>query len=287
VLMFRSVKASKGGLLRILADKPFGVGPPKARTVGAMVILALVVIAVTSFSLSLAGCSDSPHNTVIASDSASAVSSPNTITVVGDATVKSAPDEAVLTLSVESDGKDPATAMNRNSSSVSAVIERVKREGVKDEDLETANVSVYAVRTYTETGQEKLIGYRATNSILVTVSDAKQVGKILSVAIEAGANSVSGPVWQLSDDTKVVAEALKKAAQNAKQKAEALADSLGVDLGGVVMMSENGVQLPVYPMYSNSYAGKADAAGVVAETPVSAGTLDVTATVTVTFALSR
>jgi len=252
-----------------------------------VISLASVVIAVLVLSLSLGGCSGSPRNPVLASDSASAVSSPDSITVVEDATVKSAPDEAVLTLSVESDGNDPATAMNRNSSSVSEVVERIKREGVKDEDLETANVAVYPIRTYTETGQEKLTGYRATNSIVVTVSDPKQVGKLLSAAIEAGANNVSGPVWQLSDNTKAVAEALKKAAQNARRKAEALADSLGVGLGDVIMMSENSVQVPVYPVYSNSYSGKADAAGIVAETPVSAGTLDITATVTVTFALRR
>jgi uncharacterized protein YggE len=250
----------------------------------AMGVVAALVVGVSLFSL--AGCSDSARSTVLASNPAGAVSSPDTITVVGEATVKSAPDEAVLTLAVESDGKDPATAMNRNSAAVSDVVERIKREGAKDDDIETANVSVYAIRTYTETGQEKLAGYRATNSILVTVPDAKQVGKVLSAAIDAGANSVSGPVWQLSDDTKAVAEALKKAAQNARQKAEVLADSLGVDLGDVVMMSENSVQVPVYPIYADSYAAK-DSAGALAEIPISAASLDVTATVTVAFALKR
>jgi uncharacterized protein YggE len=252
----------------------------------ALALLATVVSAV-ALVVALAGCSDAPRSTVIASDSASAVSSPDTITVVGEATVKSAPDEAVLTLSVESDGKDPATAMNKNSASISDVVERLKHEGVKDDKIETSNVSVYAIRTYTENGQEKLTGYRATNTISVTMADAKQVGKILSAAIEAGANNVSGPVWQLTDNTKAVTEALKKAAQNARQKAEALADSLGVDLGDVVMMSENSVQVPVYPVYSNMYSARSDAAGIVAETPISVGSLDVTATVTVTFVLKR
>jgi uncharacterized protein YggE len=250
-------------------------------------MVAVVAILGMTLLFALLGCSDSPRSTVVVPGTSGVATSLDTITVIGNATVKSAPDEAVLTLAVESDGKDPAAAMNRNASSVSDVIERVKREGVKEEDIKTANVSVYAIRTYTDTGQEKLTGYRAMNSILVTVSDAKLVGKVLSAAIEAGANNVSGPVWQLSDDTKVVAEALKKAAQNARQKAEALADSLGVDLGDVVMMSESGVQTPAYPLYSDTYAAKGGAAGIVAETPISAGTLDVTATVTVTFALRR
>ncbi len=251
-----------------------------------MIVVAAAIMAMTLL-FALLGCSDSPRSTVVVPGTSGVATSLDTISVIGNATVKSAPDEAVLTLAVESDGKDPAAAMNKNASSVSEVVERVKREGVKEEDIKTANVSVYAIRTYTETGQEKLTGYRAMNSILVTVSDPKLVGKLLSAAIEAGANNVSGPVWQLSDDTKVVAEALKKAAQNARQKAETLADSLGVDLGDVVMISESGVQTPVYPLYSDTSAGKGDFAGIVAETPISAGTLDVTATVTVTFALKR
>jgi uncharacterized protein YggE len=285
--MFRSDKAIRSHLSGAYPGRTRGAGSYGGSTANRVFVSSVACVLTVAFLLALAGCSDAPRSTIIAAGSAGAVSSPDTITVVGEATVKSAPDEAVLTLAVESDGKDPAAAMNSNSSSVSDVVKRVKQEGVKDENIETANVSVYAIRTYTETGQEKLTGYRATNSIHVTVSDAKQVGKILSAAIEEGANNVSGPVWQLSDDTKVVGEALKKAAQNARQKAEVLADSLGVDLGDVVMMSENSVQGPVYPMYSNSYSGKADAAGMVAETPISAGTLDVTATVTVTFAIRR
>jgi uncharacterized protein YggE len=249
-------------------------------------VLSIGALLLTILSLSLVGCSDSPGTTVVASSPASAISSPDTITVLGEATVKSAPDQAAVTLAVESDGDNPATAMNRNATAVADVVERLKGEGVKDSEIETTNVSLYAVRTYTDTGEEKLTGYRATNSVVVTVSDASKVGKLLSAAIEAGANSVSGPVWQLSDDAAAVAEALKKAAQNARQKAEALADSLGVDLGDVIMMSENSVQTPVYPMYSDSLSSK-DSAGSVAVTPISAGTVDVTATVTVTFVLKR
>jgi uncharacterized protein YggE len=208
---------------------------------------------------------------------------------VGEATVTSPPDEAVLTLAVESDAADPGASMNKNAAAVSAVLARLKDEGVDEADIQTANVSVYPLRTYNpETGAEKLTGYRSQNSVRVTLADAKQVGKVLSAAIAAGANNVSGPVWTLSDDTAAAAKALKSAAENARTKAEALAEALGVGLGDVMMISENSVQGPVYP----TYAGMLDTAalkggGGVADTPISAGSLDVTATVTVTFVLKR
>jgi uncharacterized protein len=257
----------------------------RSKRTPSMCTFALPAIVLALAGLLLAGCSDSPRSTVVGSTSAGTAVATDTITVVGEATVRVPPDEATLTLAVESDGNDPAAAMNKNSGALSAVLERIKHEGVGDDDVVTSNVSVYAIRTYTDTGEERLTGYRAANSVTVTLKDTKKVGQVLSAAIEAGANSVSGPVWGLTDETDAVAEALTEAAHNAKKKAEALADSLDVRLGAVVMMSENSVQAPIYPLYSDSSLAKADAAGAVAETPISGGNLEIVATVTVTFAL--
>jgi uncharacterized protein YggE len=224
---------------------------------------------------------------VISSGSTGVVTSPDTITVVGEATVSSAPDEAILTLTVETDGEDPGTAMNKNAEAVTAVTDRLKREEVDDTAIETANVSVYPIRTYhPETGQETLVGYRCQNSIRVTLAADDEVGKVLSAAVEAGSNIVSGPVWKLSDDTAAVTEALRKAVEKARAKAEALADAQGVGLGDVVMMNETSVQLPVYPLYESALM-KDLASGAVSETPISPASLDVTATVTVTYELKR
>ena len=138
------------------------------------------------------------------------------------------------------------------------VLDRLKSEGVAAEAIETTNVSVYPIRTYNpETGQETLTGYRAQNSVTVTLADAGQVGKVLSAAVEAGANIVSGPVWKLSDDTAAVAAALKKAVANARTKAEALAEAQGVKVGDVVMMNESSVDVPVYPVYYATDSAKA------------------------------
>lgn len=251
-------------------------GVVAAATVGAILVAAL-----------LAGCSDSQAGTVVPSGLAGVVTSPNTITVVGDATVSSAPDEAVLTLTVETDGDDPGAVMNQNAEVVTAVIDRLKREDVDETEIETANVSVYPIRTYhPETGKETLVGYRCQNSIRVTLTEADEVGRVLSAAVEAGANIASGPVWKLSDDTEAATEALRKATENARAKAEALADAQGVELGDVVMMTETNVDVPVYPMYESALM-KDLASGAVSETPISPASLDVSATVTVTYELKR
>jgi uncharacterized protein YggE len=251
-----------------------------------LAVTGLITVGIVA-ALVVAGCGDSSDDVAVATGNTpmAAVGAANTITVTGNAIESSAPDEAVLTLTVESDGIDPGAALNTNSVALQKVLDRLKSEGVAAEAIETTNVSVYPNRTYNpDTGQETLTGYRAQNSVTVTVATAEQVGKVLSAAVEAGANIVSGPVWKLSDDTAAVAAALKKAVANARTKAEALAEAQGVKVGDVVMINESSVQVPVYPIYAYSDAMKA---GGVADTPISAASLDVGAAVTITYGLGR
>jgi uncharacterized protein YggE len=238
----------------------------------------------------MAGCGAASEGSTPTTLSASvAVAAPNTITVIGKATVKSAPDEAVVTLAVESDGTEPGTSMNANAAATTKVMERLKAIGVESAAIETANVTVYPIRTYNpQTGEETLTGYRSQNSVTVTLKEAQMIGKVLAAAVEAGVTNVSGPVWKLSDDTTAVAEALKQAVANARTKAEALAAAQGVKVGDVIMMNESSVEQSVMPLYTEMYGlGDSGAGAKVAETPISAANLDVTATVTVTYVLSR
>ncbi|MCL5735443.1 MAG: SIMPL domain-containing protein [Actinobacteria bacterium] len=216
----------------------------------------------------------------------SAIGARDTITVVGKAKVSSAPDEAVLSLSVETEAADPAKALDANSQSTQKVIDRLKSEGVEESAIRTANVTVYPIRTYDpKTGKESLTGYRAQNAVTVTLKDALKVGKVLAAAVETGATNISGPEWRLSEANPMVTEALKQAVANARTKAEAVAAAQGVRLGDVVMMNEGGVEIPVVPMYGADVAMGLSAK--VAEPPISPGTLDISATMTVTYGLNR
>lgn len=254
----------------------------KHRLVGIIAILGGL-----SVVMFVSGCDGSSESKTPATFVSSAVAAPNTITVLGKATVTSAPDEAVVSLTVESDGVDPAAAMNANSASVTEVMERLKTEGIESAATETANVSVYPNRQYNpQTGEEKLIGYRAQNTVTVTLKDAAVIGKVLAAAVEAGVNNFSGPVWRLRDDSAAVSEALTQAVADARSKAEALAAAQGVKVGDVIMMNEGSVQTPAAQVYYEAYDLGAGAAKV-APAPISPAALDVTATVTVTYALDR
>ena len=259
-------------------------------------LLLLIVAAVAVLGV-LTGCSgeDKSDTTVGAvttqttqTEQSTVIGAKNTITVIGKAKVTSAPDEAVLTLSVENEGADPAAALDTNSTNTQKVIDRLKSEGVEDSAIETANVTVYPIQTYDpKTGKESITGYRAQNTVIVTLKDALKVGKVLAAAVETGATNVSGPEWRLSEDSAAVTEALKKAVADARTKAEAVAGAQGVKLGDVVMMNEGGVEVPVVPVYSSVTDSAAVAGGKVAVPPISAATLDISATITVTYTLTK
>ena len=259
------------------------------RRAGAAVVLVIVAVAGA-----LLGCSGSNAGTGTAGTVAT--SAVNTVTATGQVTVLAAPDHAVLMVSVQTDGADPASAMDQNAKTIKAVIDRLKSEGLADSALETTGVQVYPLDSTVTlpmtptTGAEtappsRVTGYRATNTLQVTITQLDTVGKINSAAIEAGANNVSGPTWLLSDESATVKDALRKAVESAKGKADALASAAGASVGAVVSLNDNASSAPLANYYGAMAAGaKSDA---VSAPPVQQQQLQITASVTAVYELRR
>jgi len=225
---------------------------------------------------------------VTTTPASSEVQSPlfNTITVSGTGTVSTLPDEAVIQIAVETSATTAAAALDANSKQTQKVLARLKADGVPDSAVETTNVAVYPNRTYDpKTGQETTAGYQATNSVNVTLTDFKVIGPVFAAATEAGANNISGPTWQLSENSQAEAQALTKAAANARAKAEALAAAQGVTVGDVLILNETSTS-PIQPIY-NATAGSGATTPSVTPPPVSPQNVEVTANVSITYQLKH
>jgi uncharacterized protein YggE len=196
------------------------------------------------------------------------------ITVTGVGTVTSVPDEASFTIGVQTQGSTAREALAANSEQMRRVIAAVKSAGVAKGDIKTQDVSVSA--NYADEG--RIDGYSARNSVLVKVRDLAKAGGILDAATNAGANEVYGPMLSRSDEDDLQAKALRSAVEDARKKAEALADAAGVRLGRVTSITE-GFSGGPQPYYA------ADARLAKAEARIEPGTQDSQATVTVTFAI--
>jgi uncharacterized protein YggE len=196
------------------------------------------------------------------------------ITVTGVGTITSVPDEAAFTIGVQTQGSTARGALAANSEQMRRVIAAVKAAGVAKSDIKTQDVSVSA--NYADEG--RIDGYRARNSVLVTIRNLSTAGPILDAASNAGANEVYGPTLSRSDEDELQAKALGSAVENARNKAEALADAAGVPLGPVTSMTEGSAGGP-QPYYERAAMMKAS------DAPIEPGTQDSQATVTVTFAI--
>ena len=121
-----------------------------------------------------------------------------------------------------------------------------------------------------------ILGYVASNSVTVRTA-LGSAGKIVDAAVGAGANGVSGPSLDVADQTTLYRDALHKAIDDAKLKAQALADAAGLTLGAVQSITEGGSMSPPVPIADKMSAGSV---------PVEAGTQQIQASATVTYAVS-
>jgi uncharacterized protein YggE len=195
---------------------------------------------------------------------------PDTVTTVGHGVVTLVPDEATVTAGVHTQASSAADALAQNAKQMNEVIAALKAAG--GDELQTQQVSLYPQSDR----DGKVTGYIADNSAAATIDIAK-AGALVDAAVGAGANTVSGPALSVSDRDARYRDALGKAVDDARAKAEALAKAGGFGVGPVSSVTEQTDE--AMPVYQRSFAASAKAA----DTPIEPGTQDITADVTVTF----
>ena len=204
--------------------------------------------------------------------SATTTPAAKTITVTGDGSITTVPDRATFSFTIETHAKTATAALNQNSSDATAVIAALKAAGVSSANLQTSQVSLMPQSSQDGT---TILGYIASNSVTVKTPLAN-AGKVVDAAVGAGANGVSGPSLDVSDQDALYRDALHKAVDDAKLKAQSLADAAGLSLGGALTITEGGSASPL------PVADKMSAVGA----PIEAGTQQIQASVTVTYEAS-
>ncbi len=196
-----------------------------------------------------------------------------TITVSGNGSARAVPDTAVFSFGLETDGATARSASAANGADMRRVIAALVGAGVNRADLQTQDVSVYPRRN----GSGALGGFTASGSVSATVHDIARAGNVVDAAVAAGANQVSGPQFERSSRSELYRQALRTAFSDARAKAQALAEEAGAQLGQVRRIDESDSGSgPIYPM----------AMRAAEATPVVPGVQEVSANLTVTFALA-
>jgi uncharacterized protein len=207
----------------------------------------------------------------------------SSIRVTGDAKVTARPDRVQIDIGVTTRAAQSQEAASQNARQVDAVLAAV-RKATPAAVLKTISYSLNPTYQYHSKGEEPTIaGYSAVNVVQVTLDDLAKIGTVIDSATLAGANHVQGIQFTLRDQDAVRAEALRQAATRARAEADMLAAALGLKVVRVLSVEENSPRMVPVRAYMGAPRAVMSAA---TETPVEAGTLDVTADVMLTVEVS-
>ncbi len=203
------------------------------------------------------------------------------ISVSGEGKIKIIPDEAVISIAVETKGEESSKVKKDNDVVIDKVLKYLKTTKISQKDIKTERVSLYPQYDY----QKKKNYHMATQTINITLRDLSQYEVIMDELVKTGINRINGVTFQSSEIEKLKSEARKQAIADAKKKAEDFAGALGQKVGKAILVSDNSQSFYNPPMYRN-VAMSADAlGGGMEKETLAVGEMEVSTNVNVTFIL--
>jgi uncharacterized protein YggE len=196
------------------------------------------------------------------------------VQATGTATIYVQPDQAQLSVSVTTQGPTATAAGQQNANVTVAVTKAITSVLGSSGSIQTVSYSVYP--QYGVGAQSStIVGYSATNSFQVTMTDLTLIGIVIDAANQGGATGVGNLTLGLQNPAPSLQQALTAASKQALANAAAIASGLGGKTGSVISAQQSSAYTPVVAVL-----GAAPAA-----TQVQAGPVSVSATVTVTVQL--
>ena len=205
-----------------------------------------------------------------------------TLSVDGQGTGTAAPDMATVTIGVTTQGKDAAKAQNDNAWVSNQIQAAVRGLGIEEKDIQTRNYSFYPNYSTDKDHRNEVTGYTFNNSVIVVVRDIKLTGKVIDAALSNGANEINSLDFSASDTKAVRKVALLNAIQDARDKADIIAKGLGKRIVGIQNVSESTGYIETRRFGGNMLMAVAKDAA----TPITPGSLSLTANVHIDFILS-
>jgi hypothetical protein len=206
---------------------------------------------------------------------------PRLISVQGEGSVVAAPDRATVMLSIAARHKDLARAQAEADAVVSRVMEVADDLGIAKEKVQTTGIQIQPEFDW-QGGKRVALGYLVQRTSTIELEDLTKLGDLMEKALATGVNEVSPPVLSSSKRKELAREALRLAGEDATRNAEAIADSLGAEVGRLYGASGHGSGEPPRPMMAMRAMSMEMGDAKVAET-YSAGEIRVTASVNAQF----
>lgn len=182
------------------------------------------------------------------------------VSVSGQGEVSVKPDRARLSVAVDRINQEPQAAEAEVNKVVRAYLAELRKLGLTEAQISTAGISLNPEYVWDEAlRQNRITGYRARRDIQLVVEKLDLVGDLILSATRSGINQVSPPSLESSQGKALSRKALVAAVEDARSKAKLVADTLGVKLGAVRMVSAQDGDIP-RPVMAKAMMMRADAA---------------------------
>lgn len=204
----------------------------------------------------------------------------NLFQVQGTGQVSAVPDSATISFSVTKQASTIADAQNQTNIIFNNILQALRNLGTSDKNIKTTDYSVNP--NYDYTSGQKITGYTVTQSVQVKLNSLDKVNQTTDTITQNGANVVGGISFGFSDDMrqKLEDQARVMAVQQAKTKAQSLANASGIHLGRIVDVNENTGFSPI-PVPLN--AGIGAKAEITQPTNITPGQNSISITITLSY----
>ena len=145
--------------------------------------------------------------------------------------LRTPPDEASLTVGTTSRAPTATAAVAANKVKTERLLATIRSAGVRERDIQTQGIQLSADHRWDQVpgGQRRqtLIGYVASNSVQIKTRDIDSLTALLDKLTGAGADSVYGPTFGISDPSPLRREARVRAMARGESEAAEYARNNG------------------------------------------------------------
>ncbi len=202
------------------------------------------------------------------------------VSVSGEGKVKIAPDQALISISLESKGTKADEVKMENDKKMDAILKFIKKSTIAKEDYQTQRVSLNPNYDY----EKKKHSYIATQTVQILLKDLSKYDTVMEGLVNEGINRIDNVEFKSSKMLQLQSDARKLAIKDAKAKAEDFVSVLGQKVGKAIVISDNSQSYIPQP---RMYAMKASMA-MDESTPketLAIGEIEIIANVSVSFVL--
>jgi hypothetical protein len=202
------------------------------------------------------------------------------INVSGEGKVKVAPDEVLISISIETKGIKAVEVKQQNDIKMDAILKFIKKSNISQENFQTQRISLNPNYDY----EKKKYSYVATQSVQILLKDLSKYDTLMEGLVNEGINRIDNVEFKSSKIEQLQSDARKLAMKDAKGKAEDYVSVLGQKVGKAVLISDNS---QIFVPQPRMYAMKASMTmedSAPRET-LAIGEIEITANVSVSFGL--